>query len=176
MWRMPKVIITRALEIIKALGLTFLAGCFFAVLCFVLINAAMEPVSKSQYCGTACHEMDSAFKSWQLSIHGGNKKGLRAECIDCHLPSKDNYFTHLIAKGYAGGKDTFKHLIGSEYDVEKNSEKILEHMKDERCMSCHVDILTSELATETHREILTFSDPEEETRCVDCHEEVGHQR
>jgi hypothetical protein len=37
---------------IKKRGLTFPAGFIFAVLCFVALNAAMEPVSKSEYCGS----------------------------------------------------------------------------------------------------------------------------
>ena len=48
--------------------------------------------------------MNTAYQSWKLSVHGTNEKGLHSECIDCHLPSKDNYFTHIIAKVYAGAR------------------------------------------------------------------------
>ncbi len=84
--------------------LEFFAGIIFSLLCFVALNAAMEPVSKSEYCGTKCHEMDTAYQSWKLSVHGTNEKGLHSECIDCHLPSKDDYFTHIIAKAYEGAR------------------------------------------------------------------------
>ena len=41
----------------------FIAGLVFALLCFIGINAAMEPVSKSTYCGTACHEMNISYQT-----------------------------------------------------------------------------------------------------------------
>jgi len=164
--------------VVKRRALTFLAGFVFALLCFVALNAAMEPVSKSEYCGTKCHEMDTAYRSWKLSIHGANERGLRAECIDCHLPSKDKYFTHILAKAYAGGKDMYKHHFGNEYEIEKIREKVLDHISNEKCLSCHVDLLvkpSSDEAKEAHMESLSSPD-ESENRCVECHEEIGHQR
>jgi len=164
--------------VLKKNALTFSMGFVFALLCFVALNAAMEPVSKSEYCGTKCHEMDTAYQSWKLSIHGANQRGLRAECIDCHAPSKDDYFTHLVFKAYAGGKDMYKHHFGGEYDEEEVREKVLDHISNERCVSCHVDLLakpSSDLAKEAHTESLKSPD-EPDSRCIECHEDVGHQR
>ena len=84
----------------------FLAGLAFAILCFVGLNAAMAPVSTSEYCGSTCHEMNTAYLSWELSPHGANAHGVRVECVDCHLPPKEKYFAHIVAKAYAGAKDT----------------------------------------------------------------------
>ena len=164
--------------VFKKWALTFFAGFVFAILCFVALNAAMEPVSKSEYCGTKCHEMDTAYQSWKVSIHGANERGLRAECIDCHLPSKDKYFTHIVAKAYAGGWDMYKHYFGGEYDIEKVQEEVLEHISNERCLSCHVDLLarpSSEDVREAHVDSLSSPDVLE-NRCVECHEDVAHQR
>lgn len=166
-------------RVVKRRALTFLTGLVFTLLCFVAINAAMKPVSKSEYCGTKCHEMDTAYQSWKLSVHGANEKGLRAECIDCHLPSKDKYFTHIVAKVYAGGKDMYKHHFGGEYDGEKVREEVLAHISNRRCLGCHVDLLAkpgSEMAKEAHMETLNPSDVSEETKCIECHEDIGHQR
>lgn len=165
-------------RVLKRWALIFLAGFVFAILCFVAVNAAMEPVSKSEYCGTNCHEMDTAYQSWKLSIHGANERGLRAECIDCHLPSKDKYFTHIVVKAYEGGKDMYKHHFGGEYDIEKIREEVLEHIPNQRCLNCHVDLLakpSGDEAKEAHAESLSSPD-ELENRCVECHEEIGHQR
>ncbi len=166
-------------EIFKKRALTFFAGLAFALLCFLLLNAAMVPVSKSEYCGTKCHEMDTAYQSWKLSVHGANEQGIRIGCIDCHLPSKDKYFTHLFAKAYAGGKDMYKHHFGGEYDVEKIREEVLAHISNEKCLSCHVDLLakpSSDEAKEAHMETLNPSDASEEIKCIECHEDAGHQR
>jgi len=163
---------------VRKWALAFLAGLFFAILCFVGINFAMEPVSKSEYCGTKCHEMDTAYQSWKFSVHGVNEKGLRSECIDCHLPSKDNYFTHIIVKAYEGGKDLYKHHFGKEYNVEEVRQKVLDHISNKICLSCHVDLLakpSSDLTKEAHTESLRLPD-EPDSRCIECHEDVGHQR
>ena len=165
-------------RIFKKWALTFSVGFVFALLCFVAVNAAMKPVSKSMYCGTRCHEMDTAYQSWKLSVHGANQRGLRVECIDCHAPSKDDYFTHLAFKAYAGGKDMYKHYFGGEYDEEEVREKVLEHISNERCMSCHVDLLarpSSDVVKKAHTESLSLPDISE-SRCVECHEGIGHQR
>ncbi len=163
---------------IKKWAPAFIGGLVFAILCFVVINAAMKPVSTSEYCGTKCHEMDTAYQSWKLSVHGANEKGLRVDCVDCHLPSKDRYFTHLVAKAYEGGKNLYKQYLGDEYDTEKVREEVLAHMLNKRCLSCHVNLLakpSSDEAKEAHTESLSSPDISE-NRCVECHEDIGHQR
>ncbi len=159
--------------------IAFAGGIVFAVICFLLINISMKPVSTSEYCGTRCHEMKTAYDSWKLTIHGVNEKGLRADCVNCHLPSKDHYFRHIAAKAIEGAKDVYKHHFGPEYNVEQLRIKILDEFPDERCLSCHVDLLakpSSEMSAQAHAESLNPSDPNELLRCVECHEEAGHLR
>lgn len=157
---------------------TFVAGFIAAVLCFVVLNAAMKPVSTSAYCGGKCHEMNTAYQTWELSTHGTNKLGFRVECIDCHLPPKEKYFRHIIAKGYEGGKDIYKHYLGGEYDVAEARKRALKKVPNGRCLHCHDDLLAmpgSPAARTAHAEVLN---PPVGTwlKCLDCHEEVGHER
>ena len=156
----------------------FVAGFAVALLCFVVLNVAMEPVSKSDYCGGKCHEMNTAYQSWELSTHGANKYGFRVECVDCHLPPKEKYFRHLIAKGYEGGKDVYKHYLGGEYEIEELRKRVLEKIPNERCLHCHDDLLAkpdSPGARTAHAEVL--NPPRgAEFKCVDCHENAGHER
>lgn len=163
---------------IKKKALTFLAGLAFALLSFVALNAAMVPVSKSEYCGSKCHEMNTAYLTWELSPHGTNARGIRVECIDCHLPAKDKYFTHTAAKAYEGGKDIYKHYFGGEYDGEKIRKKVLDHISNQRCLHCHDTLLArpgNSAARIAHTAALAKPDASE-NRCVECHEDVGHQR
>ena len=158
--------------------LTFLAGVIFAVLCFVALNLVMIPVSTSEYCGGKCNEMNTAYLSWELSPHGANAKGFRVECIDCHLPPKDKYFTHITAKAYAGAKDTYKHYFGPEYDAGGMRKKILDQISNKICLHCHDNLLGkpgSSAARIAHTAVLAEPDAPE-NRCVECHEDVGHQR
>lgn len=159
--------------------LSFFAGIVFALICFVALNAAMEPTSKSEFCGRSCHEMKAAYASWELSAHGANNYGFRVECVDCHLPSKeDGYFAHVFAKAFKGGKDVFKHYLIGGYDIEKARAKAREHMPNKRCMRCHDSLLTkpgSSAARRAHMEVLNPAD-ELKIKCIECHEDVAHQR
>ena len=157
--------------------LFFIFGIGFALIAFITINAVMKPFSKSSYCGTACHEMNTAYQTWEISAHGANKYGFRAECIDCHLPSKDKYFTHLIAKSYEGAKDMYMHYFGGEYNGEHVRQNILEKISDDRCTGCHKDLLAkpSNSAARLAQQSIANSDPDTVKRCVTCHENL-HER
>ena len=168
----------RMFKIMKKRILTILAGVFFAILCFVALNAALVPVSTSEYCGSKCHEMSTAYLTWELSPHGSNAHGVRVECVDCHLTPKDKYFTHITAKAYAGAKDTYKHYFGPEYDTERIRKKVLGHISNQICLHCHDNLLGkpgSSAARIAHTAVLAEPDALE-NRCVECHEDVGHQR
>lgn len=156
----------------------FLVGILFAILCFIGLNAAMVPVSKSEYCGSKCHEMNAAYLSWELSPHGANAHGVRVECVDCHLPPKEHFFAHIAAKARDGAKDTYKHYFGGQYDLEKIRRKVLSHMPNQRCLYCHDHLLdkpNSSAARVAHAAVLTEPGAPE-NRCVECHQDAGHQR
>ncbi len=175
----PRRIISWTFEVIKKRLLTFFVGFTFAILCFVGLNAAMEPASKSEFCGSNCHEMKTAYQSWELSVHGANKNGIQVGCVNCHLPSKeDAYFAHIFTKAYEGGKDVFKHYFIGGYDIEKARAKAREHMPNKRCVHCHNSLLTKPVSSASrtaHMDVLNPSD-ETEIKCIECHEEVAHQR
>ena len=164
--------------LLRRLVRAFVPGFVAAVLCFIALNAAMAPVSKSEYCGGKCHEMNTAYRAWELSSHGANTHGFRVECIDCHLPPKEKYFRHLLAKGYEGGKDIYKHYLGGEYESERLRKRVLETIPNERCLHCHNDLLAkpaSPGARTAHADVLN-PPGNAESRCVDCHEDAGHER
>ena len=171
-------ILGRIFRATKKQILVFLAGFISVVFCFVVINLAMVPVSKSEYCGSKCHEMNTAYLTWELSSHGTNAFGIRVECVDCHLPSKDKYFNHLAAKAYEGAKDIYKHYFGGEYNGEKIRQKVLDHISNQRCLNCHDNLLVkpgNSAARIAHTSALAKPDALE-NRCVQCHEDIGHQR
>lgn len=163
----------------RCIFVALLGGIVLAILLFLLINISMVPLSTSKYCGTNCHEMQTAYESWKLTAHAVNARGLTSGCVNCHLPPEDQYFKHLTAKGMAGAKDLYMHHFGPEYDSEKLREKVLEEFEDSRCIHCHENLLTkpsSEMAKDAHLESLQPSDPDDTIRCVECHEDAGHIR
>jgi nitrate/TMAO reductase-like tetraheme cytochrome c subunit len=163
--------------VIRKHWLAFSVGFAFAIVCFLVIGAVAEPFSAPAYCGSKCHEMADAYSSWELSAHYANDKGLVAECIDCHLPSKDKFFTHMTVKGFAGLKDTVKHHFGGEYDGRKMRRKVLEEMPNSRCLKCHAGLGTkpaSAAAMLAHQNVLNRTE-ESKSRCVECHDRL-HER
>ena len=173
-----KKVMSWIVGVLRKRALTFLVGFAFAILCFVGLNAAMEPASKSEFCGSTCHEMKTAYTTWELSVHGANKNGFSVECIYCHLPPKDKYFTHVATKAYEGAKDVFMHLFIGGYDIEESRQEVIEHMRDETCVHCHNNLLVkpgSSAARIAHMASLAQPDSEE-ARCLACHEDAGHQR
>ncbi|MBN2136478.1 MAG: NapC/NirT family cytochrome c [Sedimentisphaerales bacterium] len=155
-----------------------MAGFACALLAFLLIGAMLGPTSKNEFCGALCHEMGVSYRTWELSTHGANKYGFRVDCIDCHLPPKEYFFSHLAAKSYEGAKDGYYHFFGGEYDVEKVRERVREHISNSRCEHCHDSLLVkpgSSSARKAHLAALSAPD-EPENRCVECHEDAGHQR
>ena len=164
--------------VVKRLGPPFAGGIIFAMLCFIGINTAMEPVSTLEYCGSRCHEMNTAYQSWKISEHGLNANGITIDCVDCHLPPKEKYFTHLAAKGYKGAVVIYNHYFGGEYGAEKLCELMLETVTNDMCTVCHDNLLakpSNSAARIAHT--ASLSEPDEpENRCVKCHEDTGHKR
>lgn len=172
------MIVRRGWRVFRKWGPAFMAGVLFAVLCFLGLNAAMEPVSTNAFCGTACHEMRTAYRSWELSVHGANASGITVDCIDCHLPPKEHYFTHLTAKAYAGAKDMYMHHFGPPYDVEAMREEVAAKMANETCVHCHDNLLFKPSSVKARfAHLAALKDPEaKENRCIECHMPSGHNR
>ena len=158
--------------------ITFSAGLVCAICCYIIINAAMEPFVASEYCGSNCHSMNESYQTWELSAHGNNQHGIRVECIDCHLPPKEDFFHHVTAKAYAGAKDIYMDKFGPEYDREHHRQKVLEGMTNETCMYCHDNLLgrsDNASAYQAHSVVL-HAPNKKENKCVTCHENAGHER
>jgi len=174
------------IKIPRKAALTFSMGFIFALFCFVMLNMALKPVSESKFCGNNCHEMHSALNTWKNSVHGENKTGLQAQCIDCHLPEKDDYFRHLTVKAFQGSKHIYHHymakIFGSKETPQKVELKATDHtdrMKNEVCIRCHASLLgkpSNETIRDAHMEAFNTSGNTEQTKCVECHEDAGHKQ
>jgi sulfatase modifying factor 1 len=166
--------VKRILQTTRKRWAAFIAGFVFAIACFLSINVMSKHFSTSQYCGSRCHEMDTAYKSWQLSEHYVNDSGVVVECVECHLPPKDKYFTHLAAKAYLGSRDIFKHYFGGSYNPEDARQKVLDEMPNERCLGCHSNLSakpSSPAAKIAHEAVLNPAE-ELKARCLDCHQQL----
>jgi nitrate/TMAO reductase-like tetraheme cytochrome c subunit len=140
---MLSTVSSRTIAVAKRHGLAFALGLAFAIAAFLSINAISAPLSTSKFCGTACHEMDTAYKGWGQSPHNLNTHGMRSECVDCHLPPKDQYFRYMFEKAKTSGKDLWLHYLGPKYDLEKVEAHVKANMKNQTCLQCHKDLLAA---------------------------------
>jgi nitrate/TMAO reductase-like tetraheme cytochrome c subunit len=163
---------------LKQWGIPFFLGIVVAIICFLSINAAMKPFSTNPYCGTTCHEMDTAYQSWELSVHGANAKGIQVDCVGCHLPPKEDYFTRLFAKAWAGGKDMYVHHFGPEYDGDVMRHEVSEKMSNKTCTHCHNDLLIKPGSAKSRfsHQAAQLEPDKPENKCITCHEAAGHKR
>ena len=166
----------RVCKFVRKHAITFIVGFVGAIICFVILENVMKPFSTSKYCGS-CHEMDTAYKTWEVSSHGANRYGFRVECVDCHLPSKDNYFKYMAKKTYTGLKDAYIHYFGDEYNLEDVRGKVIANFPNSNCMKCHKELLASPESSDAlaaHKEFLN-QPGDSKMKCVTCHSDL-HKR
>ncbi|MFH1614140.1 MAG: NapC/NirT family cytochrome c [Planctomycetota bacterium] len=160
--------------IVRKYTVAFIFGVIAAIVCFFVIDRISRALSASAYCGSRCHEMKEVYRNWQLSTHVINSNGIVVECIDCHLPPREDYFKHMTAKSILGARDIYKHYFGDEYNAQEVRARIKENMPDELCVYCHSNLLAKPASAGSriaHRESLASGTARKyNLRCVDCHE------
>ncbi len=140
-----------------------------------LVGAEMvERTSGVEFC-SQCHSMTGMVAAYKDDIHGGNNKnGLKAKCVDCHLPH-DDVFTYITAKAYTGIRDVVGEFTWvKDIDWVANLERRQEYTYTSGCQTCHdLDAIQYEIpkAFLAHKDFKTGK----VTTCVQCHEHVGHK-
>jgi len=161
----------KAIGLAKRHGITFVVGFVCAVAAFLAINAISAPLSTSEFCGTACHEMEASYESWLESPHYTNIYGWHSECTDCHLPPKEQYFRHLFEKARTGGRDVWLHYFGPEYDRAAVTARVKANMENQTCLYCHKDLLvqpSSKAVKYMHKG--SIQEPNDVWgKCIACH-------
>ena len=147
-----------------------------------VFNVVLDSTNTEEFC-VGCHEMkyDATYKSYKESLHYVNRVGVRATCVDCHLPKK--FFPKLLHKIKATN-DIWHNFKGTIDTAEKFEEKHAELAQREwkrlfandsrECRNCHnaeaFDDDTKKLAK--HRDGL-FA---QKQTCIECHFGVVHEK
>ncbi|MDO8303372.1 MAG: NapC/NirT family cytochrome c [Sedimentisphaerales bacterium] len=155
----------------KSMFWVFVAGFAAAVAAFAIVNNAAQQTTTSQFCGSACHEMQSVYRGWKASSHYANKTGSVTNCVDCHLPPQNEYFARSAREVYEGGRNICRHFFGSPYDPNAMRQRVLTTLPDNRCVRCHATLLVK---PPTAGSRIAHENPEK-LRCVECHK-VMHER
>lgn len=142
--------------------LRFLGAIGIVIMVFSLFTMmAIEASSQSEFCGTACHEMEPEYVTWQTSGHK------HVQCAECH--EKDGVVGTVKSK-MQGARETVAHITGN-YETPIT----LSNPNDVNCYSCHQDKMKQnvEMAAAT-RNPHTGKHFENGMNCLTCHSGVVH--
>ncbi len=143
------------------------------------IDFAAGRTSTNDYCAS-CHVHPDADKSWKQSSHFLNASGTMADCAQCHLPPKDNYFHHMAAKAGTGMKDLMSYIFKDTEKIDWESRKDLEYASgivfNESCLKCHHNLYPEGISDDGISAHLYYDEHAEELdlQCINCHLDVGH--
>lgn len=155
------------------------------IIAFVFFFGANEVVhrtSKNEFCAV-CHEwMDPMVSTYMNDTHGGiNKYGLKADCVDCHLP-QDSHFKYVFQKAINGFNE-ITHMINNDAKDapwQENRKNRTKFVYNSGCISCHATILdmnsTNQNMNDMHALYVKNNNIKKDSMsCVSCHKTVGHR-
>lgn len=147
-------------------------------------QVAVEATGTDEFCGTTCHSHQKfVFPEHQLSFHYTNRLGVRAMCVDCHVPH--SYPAKLFYKARVGAMDAYAELRGTistqaKFDAERwrLANIVWDEMRannSANCRTCHnpqamAMTKQSEDAVSSHKRFAAGK-----ATCIDCHTGVAHK-
>jgi nitrate/TMAO reductase-like tetraheme cytochrome c subunit len=165
----------------------------FALLAFGLLigaggvigtQVAVHLTGTDEFCGTTCHSHEKfVYPEHQLTAHYASRTGVRAVCVDCHVPH--NYPAKLVYKARKGIADAYAEMRGTISTQEKFDHErwrlanmVWDEMRENNsanCRSCHDPKAwdakkQSEDAQSQHKKFFSGK-----ATCIDCHTGVAHK-
>jgi len=161
-----------------ALGLVVGAGAVVGT------QVSLHVSGTDEFCGTTCHSHEKfVYPEHKQSAHYTNRVGVRAMCVDCHVPHE--YPAKLIYKARVGLADAYAELCGTIATREKFDKErwrlanlVWDEMRSNNsanCRSCHDpkawDLKKqSDDAQSQHKKFFSGK-----ATCIDCHTGVAHK-
>jgi sulfatase modifying factor 1 len=157
----------------------FIAGGLSAVLFFALFNKTIHYTSTDKFCAT-CHVHPHADATWKLSTHHNTRSGVSVNCVDCHLPPKEQNFQFITRKAYHGFHDFYVYLVKDSADIDWTEKRSIDAAKrfvyEDGCKKCHINMFPSTLNVLGGEAHLKYLRNPENSTCLQCHLNVGHYR
>jgi len=161
-----------------------LVGLAIGAVAVIGTQVAVAATGTDEFCGNTCHSHEKfVYREHQQSPHYANRVGVRAMCVDCHVPH--NYPVKLFYKAHAGLRDAYGELRGviatqEKFDKERwrLANNVWEEMRannSANCRTCHdakaMDPKKqSEDAIKQHKKFAAGK-----ATCIDCHTGVAHK-
>jgi len=142
------------------------------IISWMAMETGIEISSHADFC-IICHAMEPMVDSYRDSMHGGNNpRGITAACTDCHV-SHENIFAFFVGKAKSGTHDVWVTITTDESDLDWQAKRLQreEYVYDSGCLTCHQNLQAATADKKFHD---NYFNGVVETKCVACHEEVGH--
>jgi len=127
-----------------------------------------------------CHVHPHVENSWKLSSHYNNRSGTKVNCIDCHLPPKNNTLDHYSAKVKLATRDLWAYLTKDSADFNwdrlSEVENAVKYIPNESCKECHHNLFPEKINNDGITAHLYYEGNEKKLnlQCISCHLAVGH--
>lgn len=150
----------------------------FTVVIVSVFNKVNHYTSSNEYC-MSCHVHTESDVMWRFSTHYNNTSGNVVNCIECHLPPKeDGLMKYTFAKAKHGIKDVYGYLTKDSADFQwelRSHPDIAERfVYDDGCIKCHQNLFPSTLNAAGCEAHLYYEANADNKSCISCHISVGH--
>lgn len=158
--------------------LLFLFGVLFSVVVISTFNKVNKATASNKYC-MSCHVHSESDNMWRFSTHYNNANGNVVNCVDCHLPPKENGIVkYTLAKAKHGIKDVYgyytKDSADFQWHLRSQPDVAVRFVYDDGCIKCHQNLYPSTLNSAGCEAHLFYEANKEKKSCISCHISVGH--
>ncbi|MDR2954079.1 MAG: SUMF1/EgtB/PvdO family nonheme iron enzyme [Prevotella sp.] len=156
-----------------------LLGLFLGMATIVALYQTSVYFSTNESC-MICHVHPHVEDSWKQSVHMANKSGTKVNCVDCHLPPKNNTWDHYTAKAKLGIRDLWGYLTkdSTDFDWDRMSELdyAVTYIPNESCKECHHNLFPDGATDDAVIAHLYYEENEKKLnlQCISCHLDAGH--
>lgn len=149
--------------------------------CLAGAQFVMHKTNSPEFC-VSCHSMSYPKEEWEGSVHFSNRKGIRAECSDCHVPEGG---LHYVKAKFTALKDLWYTVVDDKLPDQEAYEahrlELAQHVWQEMkandsmtCRSCHsFDAMALSEQTESAQKMHKLALETKQT-CIDCHKGIAH--
>lgn len=155
-----------------------LFGAIFTTIVVATFSKVNKASSSNEYC-ISCHVHTNADNMWRFSTHYNNDNGNVVNCIDCHLPPKENGLArYTFEKAKQGINDIYgyytKDTSEFQWHLRSHPDIAVRYTYDESCIKCHQNLFPATLNSKGCEAHLFYEANTEEKSCISCHISVGH--
>ncbi|MCK3657896.1 nitrate reductase [Pasteurellaceae bacterium Pebbles2] len=144
------------------------------------VQSIMKATSSPEFC-VSCHSMEHPKAEWEGTVHFSNRKGIRADCADCHVPPDG---LHYVKAKFVALKDvwyTITNKLPDQEAYEKHRYEMAQRVWDDMkandsatCKSCHsFDAMELSEQKEEAQKMHKLAQETNQT-CIDCHKGIAH--